>query len=185
MFFKNNTVFSLLLGLCPTLAVSTTLENAIGMGLATTLVLTFSNYLISLFRKIIPQEIRIPVFIVIIVAFVTTVDLLMAAYTPDLHKSLGIFIPLIVVNCIVLARGESFAYVNPALRSLWDGLISGLSFSFALILISSIRELLGSGKLLGHQLIAGYQPILMIIMPAGGFLVMGLILAAIKAAYKD
>jgi len=182
MFFKNNPVFTLLLGLCPVLAVTTSLENAIGMGLATTFVLTFSNLLVSLLKNVIPVKIRIPVFIVVIVTFVTIVDLFMAAYAPEVHKTLGIFIPLIVVNCIVLGRAEGFAYKNPPLGSILDGLRNGFGFTFALALLGSIRELLGSGSILGMMIMPeAYKPLLIMILPPGAFLVLGLVLATIRA----
>ena len=145
-FFKENPTFVLLLGMCPTLGVTTSAINGLGMGLATAFVLVLSNLAISLVANLIPDKIRIPGFIVIIAAFVTVVDMCMAAYLPSLHESLGLFIPLIVVNCIVLGRAESFASKNKALPSMLDGLGIGLGFAMALTILGSIREILGSGK---------------------------------------
>lgn len=162
--FKNNPTFRLVLGLCPTLAVTTSVENAVGMGLAATFVLVCSNGLVSALRKLIPDAVHIPCYIVIIAAFVTTVDMLMQAYLPALSDSLGIFIPLIVVNCIILGRAEAFASKNPILPSLADGLGSGLGFTLSLTLIGAIRQFAG-----------GY--VTMAILPAGGFIVFGLVLA--------
>ncbi len=182
MFFKNNPVFSLLLGLCPTLAVTTSVANAMGMGLATIFVLTASNFIVSLLKKVIPSKIRIPLFIVVIVTFVTIVDLTMAAFTPELHQTLGIFIPLIVVNCIVLGRAESFAYKNNIWAAITDGISNGIGFLFALVLLGVFRELLGSGTILGTQIMPeNYQPLLIMILPPGAFLVLGLTLGTIKA----
>ena len=144
-FFKENPTFVLLLGMCPTLGVTTSAINGLGMGLATAFVLVLSNLAISLVANLIPDKIRIPGFIVIIAAFVTVVDMCMAAYLPSLHESLGLFIPLIVVNCIVLGRAESFASKNKALPSMLDGLCIGLGFTMALTILGAIREILGSG----------------------------------------
>ena len=146
-FIKENPVFVLLLGMCPTLGVTSSAINGLGMGLATTFVLLMSNVVVSLIKDLIPDKVRIPSFIVVIAAFVTVVQLIMEAYVPALYKSLGLFIPLIVVNCIVLGRAEAFASKNNILSSALDGLGIGLGFSFALVLLGGIRELLGSGKL--------------------------------------
>jgi electron transport complex protein RnfE len=162
--FKNNPTFRLVLGLCPTLAVTTSLENAIGMGLAATFVLVCSNGLVSALGKVIPAAVYIPCYIVIIATFVTAVDLLMQAYLPALSDSLGIFIPLIVVNCIILGRAEAFASKNNVLLSLADGLGSGVGFTLALVLIGAIRQFAG-------------EYITVAILPAGGFIVFGLVLA--------
>ena len=162
--FKNNPTFRLVLGLCPTLAVTTSIENAVGMGCAATFVLVCSNGLVSALRKLIPDAVHIPCYIVIIAAFVTTVDLLMQAYLPALSDSLGIFIPLIVVNCIILGRAEAFASKNTVLLSLADGLGSGVGFTLALTLIGAIRQFAG-------------ECITVAILPAGGFIVFGLVLA--------
>ena len=145
--FKNNPTFRLVLGLCPTLAVTTSLENALGMGLAATFVLICSNGLVSLLRKAIPDAVHIPCYIVIIATFVTAIDLLMQAYLPDLSASLGIFIPLIVVNCIILGRAEAYACKNGVIDSLADGFGSGVGFTLALSLIAAVREIVGAGTL--------------------------------------
>lgn len=182
--FKNNPTFRLVLGLCPTLAVTTSLENAIGMGLAATFVLVCSNGLVSALRKVIPDAVHIPCYIVIIAAFVTTIDLLMQAYLPELSASLGIFIPLIVVNCIILGRAEAFASKNGVLESLADGLGSGLGFVLSLSLIASVREIVGAGTLTiwGGLAFKGLNPgpVTLAILPAGGFIVLGLLLAFIN-----
>ncbi len=178
-FFKENPVFCIVLGLCPTLAVSTSLDNAIGMGAAVTFVLVFSNLFISAIRKHVPDKIRIPGFIVIIASFVTIIYLLMQAFTPDLNKSLGIYVPLIVVNCIILGRAEAFAQKNNMLKSALDGMGMGVGFTLALFLISGIREFLGTGslKLFGAALIsAPINPAMIFILPPGALLLMGLLL---------
>lgn len=183
---KENPIFRLVLGMCPTLATTTSLENAIGMGAATTFVLCGSNVVISFLRKVIPDSVRIPCFVVVIASFVTIVDLLMQAYTPALTEKLGIFIPLIVVNCIVFARAESFASKNTPFLSFFDGLGMGVGFTFALSIIASIRELLGTGALtvwgnIRFALPATISPdIVLFILPAGGFLTLGCILAMIN-----
>lgn len=177
----NNPTLVQLLGMCPTLAVSTSLENGIGMGLAATVVLAGSNLTISLLRKLIPSRIRIAAYVVLIAGFVTIIDLLMQAYLPALSNQLGIYIPLIVVNCIILARAEAFASKNKPLPSVIDGLSMGLGFTLALMVLSSIRELLGNGTLLGYPVLgAGFQPALFMILPPGGFLTLGLVIAAVQ-----
>jgi electron transport complex protein RnfE len=163
--FKNNPTFRLVLGLCPTLAVTTSIENAVGMGCAATFVLVCSNVLVSMLRKLIPDAVHIPCYIVIIATFVTAVYLLMQAYLPALSDSLGIFIPLIVVNCVILGRAEAFASKNGVLLSFADGLGSGIGFGLSLVLIGAIRQFAG-------------EYITVAILPAGGFIVFGLILAA-------
>ncbi len=174
----NNPIFVQLIGLCSTLAVSTTLANGLGMGLAVTIVLMCSNLVISLLRKIIPNQIRIAAFIVVIAGFVTIVDLSMQAWLPELSESLGIFIPLIVVNCLILARAEAFASKNGPFASLVDGLTQGVGFTIAISLISAVRELIGSGSLLGVPVFTeSYTPVIMIILPAGGFLTLGILMA--------
>ena len=179
---SNNPVLVQLLGMCPTLAVTTSVANALGMGLSATAVLIFSNLFISLLRKFIPSQVRIAAYIVIISGFVTAVELLLHAFLPDLYASLGLFIPLIVVNCIILARAEAFASKNPPLRSLWDGLCMGLGFTFALLLVGAVREILGSGSFLGVDLTFGVvQPILLFIMPAGAFITLACVIAAVNA----
>lgn len=174
----NNPIFVQLIGMCPTLATSTSLKNGIGMGLAVTFVLMCSNLVISLLRKFIPSKVRIAAYIVIIAGFVTIVDLSLQAYLPELSSSLGMFIPLIVVNCIILARAEAFASKNGPLPSLIDGLSMGLGFTVAISILSTVRELLGSGTIYGLPIFGdGYTPIIMLILPAGGFLTLGLLIA--------
>ena len=182
--FRENPTFRLVLGMCPTLATTTSLENALGMGAATTFVLCGSNTAISLLRKLIPAQIRIPAYIIVIATFVTVVDLLMQAQLPALHAKLGIYIPLIVVNCIVFARAESFASKNPVADSLADGLGMGVGFTLALSLIASIRELVATGALtvwgdLRFALPAS-PSVVLFILPAGGFITLGLLLALIN-----
>lgn len=175
--WRENPTFRIVLGICPTLAVSTTVINGVGMGLAATFVLLGSNVIISLVRNVIPDKIRIPAFIVVISTFVTIVDLFMAAYAPDLHKALGIFIPLIVVNCIILGRAEAFASKSTVWMSIADALGMGAGFTLALTLISAIRELLGNGTLLGiHIFPAAYNPAVIMILPPGAFLTIGILL---------
>ncbi|MBM6918152.1 electron transport complex subunit RsxE [Intestinimonas butyriciproducens] len=183
--FTNNPVLVQLIGMCPTLATTTSLENGFGMGMAATAVLICSNVVISLLRKLIPSKVRIAAYITIIAGFVTAVDLLMQAYLPDLSKSLGLFIPLIVVNCIILARAEAFASKNKVIPSLVDGLAMGLGFTFALCILSTIREILGAGTLLGHPLFGdNFQPAIMMILPAGGFLTLGFVIALFQKILK-
>ncbi len=178
---KENPVLVLLLGMCPSLATTTSVINAVGMGLSATAVLVCSNVVISLLRKVIPQKVRIAAYIVIIAAFVTVVQLLLEAYVPSLSKSLGVFIPLIVVNCIILARAEAFASKNKVGASFLDGLGMGLGFTLALVLISTVREILGNGTWAGIRIMSGgYTPALMFILPSGGFLTLGLVLGAIN-----
>ena len=175
--WRENPVFRIVLGICPTLAVSTQVSNGLGMGLAATFVLLGSNVMISLVRKGVPDKIRIPAFIVVISTFVTIVDLFMAAYTPALHERLGIFIPLIVVNCIILGRAEAFASKSTVFMSIADALGMGAGFTLALTLISSIREVLGSGTLLGIQVLpSAYVPAVIMILPPGAFLTIGVLL---------
>ncbi len=179
---SSNPILVQLLGMCPTLAVTTSVSNAIGMGLSATAVLMCSNLFISLLRKFIPKQVRIAAYIVIISGFVTAVELLLHAFLPSLYASLGLFIPLIVVNCIILARAEAFASKNSPLRSLWDGLAMGLGFTFALILVGAVREILGAGSIFGFDLTFGvWQPALLFIMPAGAFITLGCIIAAVNA----
>lgn len=176
--FYKNPVFMQLLGMCATLAVTTSVTNALGMGLSTTAVLICSNVFISLLRKFIPKQIRIASYIVIISGFVTAIQLLIKAYLPDLDKSLGLFIPLIVVNCIILARAESFASKNAVLPSAVDGLAMGLGFTFALSLLASVREIIGSGTFCGVQIMPGfYEPAIIFILPSGAFLTLGFLIA--------
>ena len=176
-FIKENPVFVMALGLCPTLAVTTSVENAIGMGFAATFVLLFSNIFISLIKNFIPDKIRIPSYIVVIASFVTIVDMVMNAYFPEIHKNLGLFIPLIVVNCIILGRAEAFANKNTVIRSIVDGLGMGLGFTLALIVIGGIREILGVGQFLGHNILpVSYKPVIVAILAPGAFLVMGVLM---------
>ncbi|MCU0650916.1 MAG: electron transport complex subunit E [Candidatus Omnitrophica bacterium] len=173
---KENPTFVLALGLCPTLAVSVSISNAIGMGAAATFVTIFSNIIIASIKGIIPDRIRIPCYIVVIATFVTITELAMKAYFPPLNRALGIYVPLIVVNCIVLGRAEAFASKNSVMASLFDGIGMGIGFTLALILISAIREFLGSGKLFGLTALPGFEPALVIGMPSGALLVIGLLL---------
>lgn len=178
---KENPTLRLVLGTCPTLAVTTAVFNGIGMGLAATAVLIGSNLMISLIKKIVPNEVRIPVYVIVIASFVTIVQMLIKAYSPALDKQLGIFIPLIVVNCIIFARAESFAAKNPPLNSVMDGIGMGLGFTIALVIISTFREVLGAGTFFGMQIFgAGFKPALIMILPPGGFLVFGLTIAAVN-----
>ncbi|MDO8602394.1 MAG: electron transport complex subunit E [Candidatus Omnitrophota bacterium] len=183
-FFKGigseNPIFRLVLGLCPALAVSTSVVNGLGMGIAATFVLLGSNIIISLIRKFIPDQIRIPCFIVIIATFVTIVELAMKAYAPELSKALGIFVPLIVVNCIVLGRAEAFACKEDVLASMLDALGMGVGFTFALLLISAIRELLGNGTFLGFLILKNFDPILYFMLAPGALLVIGLLIGGIN-----
>ncbi len=207
-FIKENPVFVMALGLCPTLAVTSSVNNAIGMGLAATFVLVFSNIFISLIKNMIPAKIRIPAFIVVIASFVTIVDMSMHAFVPEVHKSLGLFIPLIVVNCIILGRAEAFASKNKVFDSILDALGMGVGFTLSLTLIAVIREALGSAtltfKIMGmgkvfkldaiFKAVGMYDPVtgprgmLIFILPAGGFIVMGLLLGLINKiieTFKD
>ena len=175
---KENPVLRLVLGTCATLAVSTAASNAIGMGLATTFVLVCSNAVISLLRKVIPDKVRIPSYITIIAGFVTIVQMFIKAYSPDLDKALGIYLPLIVVNCIILGRAEMFANKNPVLPSIVDGLGMGVGFTATLLLMGIIRELLGAGTIFGLAVTSNFMdPILIFILPPGGFFVFGLLIA--------
>lgn len=180
---RNNPVFVLLLGMCPTLGVTTSAINGMGMGLATTFVLVMSNVVISVVKNVIPDKVRIPAFIVIIASFVTVVDLVMAGFAPALHEQLGIFIPLIVVNCIVLGRAEAFASKNTMFNSLLDGLGMGLGFAFALTLLGGIREILGSGAFFGMKFIQG-DAILLFVLAPGAFIALGYLIALINKLRK-
>lgn len=176
--YNNNAIFKQMLGLCPTLAVSTSAMNALGMGLATTAVLTGSNFVISIVAKYIPKNVRIPSYIVIIACFVTIIDQMMKANLYSLHKVLGIFIPLIVVNCIVLGRAEAFASKNKPLYSIIDGLSVGLGFTIALFILGSFREIIGAGTFFEMPvMLSSYNPLLIAILPPGAFLFLGFILA--------
>ncbi len=179
--WRENAVFRLLLGLCPALAVTTSAENGLAMGLATTFVLVCSNIVVSLLRKVIPPKVRIPSFIVVIASFVTVVQLCMEAYFYDLYKALGIFIPLIVVNCLILGRAEAFASKNRFVPAVVDGVGMGLGFTLALFVLGAVRELFGSGTLLGYSVFGeAYQPLILMILPPGAFIAMGLLLAGMN-----
>lgn len=188
--FKNglieeNPVFVQVMGMCPTLAVTTSAINGLGMGLSTTAVLVCANLVISLMRKIIPSKIRIPCFIVVIATFVTMVGMLLKAYLPALDKSLGLFIPLIVVNCLILGRAESFASKNKPVESVVDGLGMGLGFTLALTVLGAVREILGNGTLFGLAIFgSSFQPALMFILPPGAFLTLGFLLAGLNKLKK-
>ena len=180
-----NPTFVLMLGMCPTLGVTTAAMNGIGMGLATTAVLICSNLLISLLRNIISERIRIPAFIVVIASFVSIVEMLLKAYLPDLSDALGVYIPLIVVNCIIFARAEAFAFKNGPVASLADGLGMGLGFTCAITILSAIRELLGSGTIFGAQLMPeSYEPMAIMQQVPGGFITLGLLLILVNAIRK-
>jgi electron transport complex protein RnfE len=180
---RENPVFVLLLGMCPTLGVTSTAINGMGMGLATLFVLLMSNIVVSLVKDLIPDKVRIPSFIVIIATFVTIVDLVMAGYLPTLHEQLGLFIPLIVVNCIVLGRAEAFASKQSFLSSLIDGLGMGLGFTFALVLLGSVREIIGSLSIFGYKFLEG-DGVLVFILPPGAFLALGYLIAIMNKLKK-
>ncbi|MCR4611938.1 MAG: electron transport complex subunit E [Lachnospiraceae bacterium] len=183
---KENPTYVLMLGMCPTLAVTTSAINGIGMGLSTTLVLVMSNMLISALRKVIPDKVRMPAFIVVVASFVTIVQFLVQGFLPSLYDALGIYIPLIVVNCIILGRAESYASKNPVIPSIFDGLGMGLGFTIGITIIGAIRELIGSGAIFGYQLLPladestntfGYTPVSIFILAPGAFLVLGFVVA--------
>ena len=182
-FLKENPVFVLLLGLCPTLGVTTSAMNGLGMGIATAFVLVMSNLVISLIKNLIPDKVRIQSFIVVIASFVTIVDLVMAAYVPALHAQLGIFIPLIVVNCIVLGRAEAFASKNNILSSIIDGLGMGLGFTFAVTILGAIREALGAGSIFGFKFLTS-DGMLVFSMAPGAFMVLGYLIALVNRLNK-
>lgn len=185
-FIKENPVLVLLLGLCPTLGVTTSAMNGLGMGLATTFVLVMANLFVSILKSVIPSSVRIPIFIVIIASFVTIVDLVMNAYAQALHAQLGLFIPLIVVNCVVLGRAEAFASKNDVFSSLVDGIGMGLGFAFALTLLGGVRELLGSGALFGFKFLPpGTDGMLVFILAPGAFLGLGYLIAIMNASKKS
>lgn len=182
-FVKENPVFVLLLGLCPTLGVTTSAINGMGMGLATTFVLVMSNLVVTLIKNFIPDKVRIPSFIVIIASFVTIVELVMQGFMPALFEQLGLFIPLIVVNCLVLGRAEAFASKQGFVTSVLDGLGMGLGFTFALTLLGSVRELLGSGAIFGFNLIEGDGMLVFVLAP-GAFIVLGYLIAIMNKLNK-
>ena len=183
---KENPTFVLMLGMCPTLAVTTSAINGLGMGLTTTVVLVMSNMLISMLRKIIPDSARVPSFIVIVASFVTMVQFLLEGFIPSLYDSLGLYIPLIVVNCIILGRAESYASKNPVLPSIFDGLGMGLGFTVGLTAIGMVREIIGSGKIFGWKIMpASYEPITIFVLAPGAFFVLACLVAVqnkVKAA---
>ncbi|MCF8364183.1 MAG: electron transport complex subunit E [Bacteroidales bacterium] len=182
-FFKENAVFVMLLGMCPTLAVTNSAINGLGMGLATTFVLVMSNLVISLIKDLVPSKVRIPTFIVVIASFVTVVDLVMAGYAPALHEQLGIFIPLIVVNCVVLGRAEAFASKNNIVSSIFDGLGMGLGFAMALTILGSVREILGNLSIFGIKFAPG-DGILVFILSPGAFIALGFLIALVNKLTK-
>lgn len=179
---KENPTFVLMLGMCPTLAVTSSAMNGLGMGLSTTVVLVLSNLLISAFRKVIPNGVRMPAFIVIVASLVTMVQFIMQAYTPSLSDSLGVYIPLIVVNCIILGRAESYASKNPVVPSIFDGIGMGLGFTFGLTCIGLVRELLGAGQIFGFQVLSlnWFTPITIFVMAPGAFLVLACLVAVMN-----
>ena len=180
--FNENPVFRLVLGTCPIIAVTTSVTNGIGMGLAATLVLLGSNLVISALRNFIPNKVRIPAYMVVISTFVTIIQLLMQAFVPSLYEALGIFLPLIVVNCIILARAEAYAGKNAVMPSIADGIGMGIGFTLALVMIAAIREFFGTGSIMGFQLMgASFEPVLLFILAPGGSLVFGLLLGIINA----
>ena len=184
LLFENPT-FVLMVGMCPTLAVTTAASNAIGMGLSTTVVLVCSNLFISLLRNMISEKIRIPAFIVVIASFVTIVEMVLKAYMPDLSATLGVYSPLIVVNCIIFARAEAFAFKNGPILALGDGLGMGLGFTVAITILASVREIFGAGTLFGMDLMgASYQPMAILTAPSGGFLTLGLLLIIVNMVRK-
>jgi Na+-translocating ferredoxin:NAD+ oxidoreductase subunit E len=183
--WNDNPVLRLLLGMCPALAVTTAVEYAVGMGLSATFVLLSSNVVVASLRNIIPAKTRLPCFIVIIATFVTVVDLVLNAFAHDIHKSLGIFIPLIVVNCVILGRAEAFASKRPVFDSLLDGLGMGLGFTLALVALASVREVLGNGTWLGISLTGGdFTPVLLFVLPPGAFISLGFLLAGMNVIEK-
>ena len=190
---KENPTFVLMLGMCPTLAVTTSAINGLGMGLSTTVVLVLSNMLISMLRKVIPDSVRMPAFIVVVASFVTIVQFLLEGFAPSLYDSLGLYIPLIVVNCIILGRAESYASKNPVLPSIFDGIGMGLGFTFGLTCIAIVREFIGTGAIFGVQILpladaaagkGGYVPVTIFILPAGAFLVLAFLVAGMNKLKK-
>lgn len=179
---KENPTFVLMLGMCPTLAVTSNAQNGLGMGLTTMVVLILSNFLISLLRKVIPNGVRIPAYIVIIASFVTILQMLLEAYLPELNEALGIFIPLIVVNCILLGRAEAYASKNPVILSVFDGLGMGIGFTLSLTILGIIREILGAGTILGHYFMPdGFVPMSIFISAPGAFIVLAFMAATLNA----
>jgi electron transport complex protein RnfE len=184
---KDNAVFVLMIGLCPALATSSTVRDGFGMGIAATFVVVFSNLIVSILRKNIPNEVRIPIFILIISTFVTIIDYMMQAFQPDLYRALGVFVPLIVVNCMILGRAEAFASKSPVIDSVLDGLGTGLGFTLALTIMGSLREILGNGTFLGMTVFGEAfksAPVIFMIMSPGAFLVIGILKALINKYVK-
>lgn len=188
---KENPVFVALLGMCPTLGVTAFIVNGVGMGLAAAAVLIASNLVISLLRNYIPSQVRIPCFIVIIATFVTIIEMVLQAFQPVLYEALGVFVPLIVVNCIILGRAEAFASKRPVLRSLLDGIGMGIGFTLALLILSAVREILGHGTILGpdpesaiHLFGANFEPMALFAQPSGAFIALGLLLAIVNLLFK-
>ncbi|MDO5716457.1 MAG: electron transport complex subunit E [Tissierellia bacterium] len=177
----NNAVLIQLIGLCSVLAVSVNIKNAMAMSGAVIAVVTMSNMVVSLIRRWVPSKIRIPIYIVVIATFVTLVDMFLNAFLPDVYTSLGLFIPLIVVNCLILARAESFASKNKLIPSIVDGFANGLGFGVAIVILAFFRELLGSGTLLGYEVIPGFNPMALFVMPPGAFLILGLMIFALNS----
>lgn len=182
---KENPVLVLLLGMCPTLGVTTSAINGLGMGLATTFVLTLSNFAISAIKNVVPDKVRIPVYIVVIASFVTVLQLMMEAFVPSLYESLGLFIPLIVVNCIILGRAEAFASKNNLISSVVDGLGMGIGFSLSLTILGGIREILGSGQIFGMQLYSAEYGIIAFVLAPGAFLVLGYLIVLMRRLTKN
>lgn len=183
---KENPTFVLMLGMCPTLAVTTSAVNGLGMGLTTTVILALSNAMISALRKVIPNGVRMPAFIVVVASFVTIVQFLLQGYVPSLYDSLGIYIPLIVVNCIILGRAEAYASLNPVIPSLFDGIGMGLGFTVGLTCIGIVRELIGAGKIFGFQVMpSAYEPVTIFILAPGAFLVLSMLTALQNKVKKD
>ena len=188
---KENPVFRLLLGMCPVLGVTAFIINGLGMGLAATAVLIASNVVISMLRNFIPPQVRIPCFIVVIATFVTIIEMVLQAFQPVLYEALGVFVPLIVVNCIILGRAEAFASKKPVLRSLADGLGIGIGFTLALLILSTVREIIGHGTILGpdpesaiHLFGANFEPMVLFAQPAGAFIALGLLLGIVNVIFK-
>lgn len=174
---KNNPIFVQLIGMCSVLAVTTSVQNSLAMGMAVTAVLMGSNFVVSLLKNVIPDEIRIPAFVVVIATFVTVIEMFMKAYAQPIYQSLGIFLPLIVVNCVILARAESFAFNNGLVPSLVDGFATGIGYTLAVFILGTIREVLGTGAFLGKQILGSfYDPIGIMVMPAGAFIVLGILI---------
>lgn len=182
---RENPILVIVLGICPALAVSTSVINAIGMGISVTFVLVFSNIIISSLRRIIPERIRIPCFILVIASFVIIVELLMKAYSPALSERLGIFVPLIVVNCIIMGRAEAYASKNSVILSFFDGLGMGVGFSLALVIVSAIREILGKGEIFGLLLVKEFEPLTVMILPPGALLTLGILTGVIHKFLKN